>query len=175
MADKDSGNNQPWLVPVVVAVIGAVSTVVVAWLSRPSPKLSETTPSSSPETLSTNSGNFEVRAVSEEGIPFVNPRDSSTRIRFHSEGAWSTKPGLVESFTSPAGYTSTRFPDYLCGLNADAGALVAKLQDGNCIHVGEEKVITLAPKETIRFYINDSPGLYENNQGLLIVRWSIEN
>lgn len=175
MADNDSNNKQPWLVPVIVATIGAVSTVVVAWLSKPSPSPPETTSSSSSETSSTNSGNFEVRAVSEEGVPFVNPKDSSARIQFNAEGAWSTKPGLVESFTSPEGYKSSRFPDYLCGLNADAGALVAKLQDGNCIYVGEEKIITLAPKETIRFYINDSPGLYENNQGLLIVRWSIEN
>jgi hypothetical protein len=35
MADKDSSNNQSWVVPVVVAVIGAISTIAVAWLSRP--------------------------------------------------------------------------------------------------------------------------------------------
>lgn len=36
MADKDSSNNQFWVVPVVVAVIGAISTIAVAWLNKSS-------------------------------------------------------------------------------------------------------------------------------------------
>jgi hypothetical protein len=53
MADKDSGNNQPWLVPVVVAVVGAISTVAVAWISKP--QLSATPTASSPQASSSTS------------------------------------------------------------------------------------------------------------------------
>ena len=36
MADKDSSNNQSWVVPVIVAVIGAISTIAVAFLNKSS-------------------------------------------------------------------------------------------------------------------------------------------
>jgi hypothetical protein len=35
MADNDSNNKQPWLVPVIVAIVGTVGTVAVAWINKP--------------------------------------------------------------------------------------------------------------------------------------------
>jgi GUN4-like len=34
MSDNDSGNNQPWMVPVVVAIVGAISAIAVAWINK---------------------------------------------------------------------------------------------------------------------------------------------
>lgn len=57
MADNDSNNKQPWLVPVIVAIVGTVGTVAVAWINKPpqatpptatSPTASSTQPSSTP-------------------------------------------------------------------------------------------------------------------------------
>jgi len=42
MSDKNLGDKQPWLVPVVVAVVGAISAVSVAWLNKPQPSVTPT-------------------------------------------------------------------------------------------------------------------------------------
>ena len=51
MANKDSNSVKPWFVPIAVAVIGALSTVVVAWINkRPSNSpVSQKSPASSIE------------------------------------------------------------------------------------------------------------------------------
>ena len=53
MADNDSSSKQPWLVPVIVAIVGTVGTVAVAWISKPPQATSSTAPS--PTTSSTQS------------------------------------------------------------------------------------------------------------------------
>jgi hypothetical protein len=50
MADKDSGDKQPWVVPVLVAIVGAISAVTVAWLNKPQQSATQAT--SSPQTIS---------------------------------------------------------------------------------------------------------------------------
>jgi hypothetical protein len=37
MSDKDSGDKQPWLVPIVLAVISTISAIAVAWINNPQP------------------------------------------------------------------------------------------------------------------------------------------
>ncbi|MDY7049248.1 MAG: GUN4 domain-containing protein [Microcystis panniformis WG22] len=51
MSDKGSGDKQPWIVPIAVAIVGAISAIAVAWINKPpQPTLS---PSTSSTTLST--------------------------------------------------------------------------------------------------------------------------
>jgi hypothetical protein len=50
MSNNNSGNNQPWLVPIIVAIVGAASTIAVAWINKPQPS----TPIASPSPSSTN-------------------------------------------------------------------------------------------------------------------------
>lgn len=50
MADNDSGNKQPWIIPVVVAIIGAFSAIAVAWINKPQQPAQ---PSASPSITST--------------------------------------------------------------------------------------------------------------------------
>lgn len=45
MSGKDSGDKQPWMVPVLVATVGAISAVIVAWLSKPLQPTTSSTPS----------------------------------------------------------------------------------------------------------------------------------
>ena len=55
MAVKDS-SSQPWAVPVIIALISAVSTIIVAWLNRPQPIPDpDTTSSNPPNSVSTTS------------------------------------------------------------------------------------------------------------------------
>lgn len=72
MADSNSDNKQPWLVPVIVAVVGAISTVAVAWISK---LPSQTTTSLSSQSFQVSSptiilGNYTVQGR--------NPNDSSS-------------------------------------------------------------------------------------------------
>jgi len=63
VADNDSDKKQLWLVPILVAVVGAISTVAVAWLNKPQSQpptplitssiSSATTQAPQPESLST--------------------------------------------------------------------------------------------------------------------------
>jgi ribosomal protein S17E len=46
---------------------------------------------------------------------------------------------------------------------------------GDCLYIGKDTTIKVAPKETIRFYINDVPGNYGDNKGFVKVKWSIES
>lgn len=50
MSDKGSGDKQPWIVPVAVALIGAVSAIAVAWINKPPQSIpsSSTSPTTSP-------------------------------------------------------------------------------------------------------------------------------
>jgi hypothetical protein len=56
MSDKDSGDKQPWLVPVAIAVLSTVSAVAVALINKPQP-----TPPSQGNT--TNSGSPTMSAM----------------------------------------------------------------------------------------------------------------
>lgn len=52
MADKDSGDKQPWVVPVLIALVSATSAVIVAWVSKPQQPVTQPTPS--PQAVSTS-------------------------------------------------------------------------------------------------------------------------
>ncbi len=59
--------------------------------------------------------------------------------------------------------------------NERLGALVY-IQNGKCYYAGEHKPsLTLQPKEEIHFYMNDTEGSYNDNEGTIKVRWRIVN
>lgn len=179
MTDNDKENQQSTgsKIQVVLAIIALVSTLGVAIISNWDKVISKPAASStsaSQSSISQKSGSFEVLAKAEEGVPFTNPLDKPTMIRVQADGYWSANPGWKDNGTSPEGYNVNFGGDVLCR-DARGSSLVMKNSVGDCSYIGKDKTINLAPKETVRFYINDVKGNYDDNQGIVKVKWSIED
>ncbi|KAM3102770.1 hypothetical protein ACKFKF_03390 [Phormidesmis sp. 146-12] len=167
----------------VIALLGTLGTALVSnWdkiFSKPavSPALQSgvSTPSvgASPSPASQMSGLFEVAAATAEGELFSNPLDKKVKIKFQAEGYWSANPGWKENSTSPEGYDAKFGGDALC--DARASSLVMRNSVGDCLYIGKDATVNVAPKETLRFYINDVRGNYSDNKGFVKVKWSIED
>jgi hypothetical protein len=86
MSDKDSGDKQPWLVPVIVAVVGAVSTIAVAWINKPQPSPSPAS-TTSPSPTATVSIPPPLSSTSSGILPSQPLVSSTPRISSSSETA----------------------------------------------------------------------------------------
>lgn len=81
MADKNSGDKQPWAVPVLVALVGAISAVIVAWINKsqqPIPQIM-----SSPQAVSPS--------PSIQSFFFPLAPTSSDKQKYEVTGVWESK------------------------------------------------------------------------------------
>jgi hypothetical protein len=118
-------------------------------------------------------GQFEVPAISPEGVVFTNPTDKEVLIEFSPSGEWSFKPGKK---TTAAGILHPEEPllGELKYPNLPAYALVVfdKL-NRNIEEVGTKKTIRLKPGQTLTFLKNDETVWYCDNSGSITVAWSV--
>jgi hypothetical protein len=76
VADNDSDKKQPWLVPISVAVVGAISAVAVAWLNKPQsqppmPPITSSTPSATTQALQSESSSMpSSKPASSNSVPY---------------------------------------------------------------------------------------------------------
>ncbi|MGB3669400.1 MAG: hypothetical protein WA984_04765 [Phormidesmis sp.] len=82
MSDKDLEKKQSWIVPVTVAVVGAVSTVTVAWISRPIPTVEAAAEANVQELIQPSPPPI---AEDKEAILQAPPLDNSLSSNYGSE------------------------------------------------------------------------------------------
>lgn len=103
MSRKDSGNKHPWLVPILVAIIGAISTITVALISQSQSSASPTT----------------VSAPSPTATPALSFRNwaGDWDMQWEYEGKWDG--GFMKLSADPLGFSGTYEKGILSGTFVD--------------------------------------------------------
>ena len=121
------------------------------------------------------SGEITVFANEEKNLPkLTNNSDKTIKLKIQAEGKWSY--GGEDTFANQVdgdGNTAQtgrnpfmRFP------NITPSALVA-MKKGQPVASGKAQTVELSPGEFVSFINNDQPGVYDDNSGSLIIKWSI--
>ncbi len=125
-------------------------------------------------------GSFDVCANDKKGTKFTNPKNEPIRITFRANGNWIAQPGrsggdgsinakgyLKEDGETPIYYQKSMEPQF------PGASLIVRRKDQSYQNVGKEGTLTLSPKETVEFLMNDVVDLYNDNDGKLTVKWFI--
>lgn len=118
------------------------------------------------------SGKLEVPAISEQGVEFKNPMDTSAKIKVTPSGKWSVKEG--EEITA-AGKPGAELLSHVTYPQNTPYSLVAVDQKtGEVIaEIGAPKTLTLKAGQIVVFTMNDEPGWYWDNKGIITVDWMV--
>lgn len=150
MAENDSDKKQPWLVPVVVAVVGAISTVAVALINKPSSS-QESTSKSEAHTL---------QAVNPEGIKLFVSKGETLTIEASGEVHTNPKGTVPECdiLAEPNGLPR-------CHYNTHGLPFMALIGEFNGIpeFIGSKKTMVFHTNGTFLLKINDWD--YRDNAG----------
>jgi len=159
----------------IAGMIAAIGGLIVAVSSLPSPPTSPSNRYGKPQP----EGTFEVLAHKENGFKFQLQNKEPVKITLTTSEKWRLgSQGDGWSYVTAAGDdrdNDQKAKDQLKCPNVRLGALVY-IRNGKCYYAGEHKPsLTLQPKEEIYFYMNDTEGGYDDNNGTIKVRWSIVN
>lgn len=124
MSDKDSADKQPWLVPIVLAVITTIGAVAVAWINAPKqpdsqkiPPTSSTPPSSqeTPTILTENwAGEWICRTDGHYMYLTITGKGSSSSLKgyYPPEFAYGNRPA-TEEYTIKNTFDSNASGEYI--------------------------------------------------------------
>lgn len=140
MAENGSDNKQLWLVPIVVAIIGAISTIAVPWISQH-------LPSQEPRSEA-----YTLQAADPVGIELPVSKDETITIK--AKGEVHTNPnGDVPKCDTPAG------PDGLvkCKYSKPGLPFMALIGEFNGIpeFIGSERIKTFDTSGKLLLKVND--------------------
>jgi hypothetical protein len=147
-------------------------TTETADTASPSPPANENviTAESKPVVVTDEkSGSFTVDARSDFGATFQNASATQATFEFNAKGQWSF--AAAAGMFGPDGAGAPAGPNFILP-GAGSFALVAKRDDGTVQSVGKHGTLTLKPKETVSFAMNEVPGSFGDNRGSLIVDWT---
>lgn len=118
------------------------------------------------------SGQFEVHAISEQGVEFKNPMDTEAKIKVTPSGIWSVKEGLE---ITAAGKPGAYLLSHVTHTNNTPYALVAvdKVSGDVIEEIDSAKTLSLKAGQIVIFKMNDEPGWYWDNKGCITVDWMV--